>query len=378
MVLGTTALPLISRNKDEGFSSDAAEKLKCISKGGKWDSKTQTCIMPENKLKPETTPESETKSKSGYSATTSLTTPEVYSDKKGNQKAITLPGEGRYGIPTGNITPEGITETRPATLEEYNAYRATLGLEPDIGGRTFGGLAQKGVQQIAGAYQEKTTLPEGTVQAGTGQANYKETLRKVELARSVGEIDLMTAMEAEEQGINVKEALLSGVSGVIPSALSYGATTGAAALFSGVAAPLAPAAAGVGAVVGALKGFYSGVTNNIKAQKSDLISGKSGELSSRQKAMKGYISAANANPAKAEEMLQAYQIEKSLIRRDYNTLNAEAGESSSLMYGQDGTPQLIAYNVYFESVEPQLDLRMQEAILKPEPSRAYLDVGDFE
>ena len=94
--------------------------------------------------------------------------------------------------------------------------------------------------------------------------------------------------------------------------------------------------------------------------------------------MMNYISEANANQAGAEDFLLAYQIEKSLIRRDYNTLNALASEAGTLFGGQDGTAQIITYDVYFESVEPSLDFRMQEAILKPDPTRAYLSIDDLQ
>jgi len=120
------------------------------------------------------------------------------------------------------------------------------------------------------------------------------------------------------------------------------------------------------------------VMGNIKAQKGDLISGKKTELAQRQMAMKNYISAANANPADADQFMQAYQMEKALIRKDYNSLSKEASESLTLWGGQDGTPQLISYEIYFETIEPSLDLKMEQAILKPDPTRAYLSAEDLE
>ena len=71
-------------------------------------------------------------------------------------------------------------------------------------------------------------------------------------------------------------------------------------------------------------------------------------------------------------------MELTLVRKDYNSLNKEANEDLTLFGGQDGTPQLIAYEIFFQSVQPSMEIRMEQAILKPDPTRAYLSREDFE
>ena len=204
--------------------------------------------------------------------------------------------------------------------------------------------------------------------------------RKLTLAAQTGNIDMATAMQMEEMGINWKEALLSGTSNIVPAAIGGAATLGSI----GAAATLPAGGAGgipaaiIGGAGGAIAGFYVGVNSNIKAQKGDLIGTKTTELKKRTTAMNNYISAANSNPANAEEYQLAYIMEKSLIRKDYNSLVKEANEDLSLWGGNDGTPQIVAYEIYFESTEPSLNIKMEQAILKPDPTRAYISAESVE
>lgn len=316
-------------------SAEEIQRKKCIAEGGKWDSVNKRCIMPEPTPEPLQQQQQETPKSISEMEQPTLTQPEIIFDEEtGERKGIKFPD-----------------------------------------GRTYLGLSIEDQNLLLGKYQEKTALPAGTARAGTARLALEDTQRKLALASQVGYIDMATAQQAEELGINWKEAILSGVSGVIPS-LATGAIAGAVAGSpTGVGAPIGAVA---GAAGGAVVGLYKGVNANIKAQNADLLSGKTTELSKRTKALNNYISAANTNPAGAEDMLKAYQVEKSLIRKDYNTLMKKANEDLSYWNGQDGTSQLIAYEVYFESVEPSLDLKMEQAILKPDPTRAYINVEDFE
>jgi len=70
-------------------------------------------------------------------------------------------------------------------------------------------------------------------------------------------------------------------------------------------------------------------------------------------------------------------IELSLIRKDYNQL-VKKGEKDLVFWGEDATPQVADYEVFFESTQGALEERMRQAILKPDPTRAYLDVGAEE
>ena len=98
---------------------------------------------------------------------------------------------------------------------------------------------------------------------------------------------------------------------------------------------------------------------------------KTKELAQRKTAVTNYISAANANPAQADIYVAAMNTELSLIRKDYNTLSKRGNEDLEF-WGSDATTQLVDYEVFFESIEPALKLRMEQAVLKPDPTRAYL------
>jgi len=334
----------------------AERKRKCIEKGGTWDEATQTCKLPT--LEEGQIPLTETQREAAAQAESRARLEE--------EEKIQLVPEVPEVAPTPDTDPREIFT--PGTILKPGEVVVT---------------DAEGVERI----QTPETLAEAkrqeeVTQAGVGGVGVKQLIadatRKLNLAAQVGQIDFQTAMELDELGINWREAFLKGGSDVIPGALQFGAIAGGAALVSGVGAPVAIPAAIVGAAFGAIKSFYSGVTGSIKAQKGDLISGKRTELKQRQRSLQNYISAANANPASADEMTVAFNTELSLIRKDYNTLNKEANEDLTLFGGQDGTPQLIAYEIFFESIEPSLVLRMEQAILKPDPTRAYLTVEDLE
>jgi len=330
----SSKLPDVPKTPKEKKKAAEDKKIKaCYEAGGKWDAVNLKCVFPKAEIT-----------------------------------------EGEEAEVSPALTPAGTLET----FGDVDTGRTTGIVTP--GGETFlGDISQDELSNIAEIEAQKAAIPENIAPVGTAAAIQKEAIKKLNLASQVGKIDFATAMELDELGINWKEAFLAGTSSIVPSALTYGGTAAAAGAVATAPAGGAGAvpAGAIGAAVGVIKGFYSGVSSNIKAQKGDLISGKRTELTARQKAMKNYISAANANSADADEFLQAYIMEKSLIRQDYNSLNKEANEAGTLFGGQDGTAQIIAYDVYFESVEPSLDLRMEQAILKPDPTRAYLSTEDI-
>lgn len=335
MAIGTTPLGKISpyeMAKKALTKKELTPQEKCEAKGWFWDVVNNVCIDPEKQKQ-----EQEVEKKEMPKVEPS--TPEVYTAKKGGELS---------------------------------------GIELD--GQTYLGLSPEDVQQMAGRKIEKTTIPEGAELVGTAQAQAEERRRKILLAGQVGQIDFELASQLEAQGISVKEAIAAGMQGINPVSVGAGIVTGAAAGSAG-AIPTAglsiPATAAIGGGVTLAAGFYSDVQSNIKSQRKDLVTAKTKELKQRKTSIQNYISAANANPANADEYLAAMKIEKSLIRRDYNTL-IQKGDENLKFWGDDATTQIAEYDVFFESVEPSLDLRMEQAILKPDPSRAYLSIGDEE
>ncbi len=274
--------------------------------------------------------------------------------------------------------PEEVPEV-PSALETFTDPRTgrTSGITTP-GGKTFLGLSPEEVQQVATGEQERVARPEGTAPVGTARILAEEQRRKISLAQNVGFIDAELASQLEEQGLNVKEFLAAGTQQAIKSALAFGATGAGVGLVAGPGAPVTvPAAGAIGAGIGIVKGFIEGVAANIKDQRQDLVTVKTKELRQRKTALNNYIQAANMNPAEAETYILAYNIEKSLIIRDYNTL-VKRGNKDLEFWGTDATPQIVEYEVFFESVQPSLDIRMEQAVLKPEPTRAFISLGEEE
>ena len=251
-------------------------RANCRNKGGRWDEATKTCIMPKPKV--ESTEEKEIEAPPGALET-------FTHEKTGRAAGIVSPsGTGRYQVPD----PSRPGFHKPATLEEYNLYRQSIGLTPSPEGATFLGLSPEDVEQVAAGERERVARPVGTAPVGTQATLIADAQRKLRNAAQVGIIDFATASQLDELGINWKEALLSGAADVVPAAIAGGTAgfIGGAITGAGVGSTItAPAGALAVGTITAIAGFYRGVNNNIKAQKSDLISGKRTELKQRQRAL---------------------------------------------------------------------------------------------
>lgn len=307
------------------FQIGKTPKEQCVLNGGIWDEQRQICLPQGFKTQPEKieTPEP-------------LVNPEVFKDSTTGQIS-------------GVVLPDG---------------RTFLGLNPDE------------VEEIVNRETRRGVPPEGSVPVGTASQFQKEVDRKIRLAKTTGNIDFEIASQIEEgQDLNTKEFLAAGTGGAVEGALAIGTAAATVGLIGGPA--VAGTAAAVGAGVGLIGGFFRDVTSNIKSQREDLVSVQVKDLKGRKTALQNYISAANADPANADEYNAAFNVELSLIRRDYNTL-IRKGEKDLNFWGSDATTQIGQFDVFFESVEPSLKLRMQQAILKPEPTRAYINIGDEE
>ena len=307
-------------NPADIFKSD--EEKKCKANGGRWDG--LRCIMP-----PTETPETQTQ----------ITTPEIIRDEE-------------TGKPSGVKLPDG---------------------------QTFLGIDQDEINAKVNKYTSERALPEGSVVAGTARIAAEDMRRKIALAKTVGMIDFATASQLDEEGLNVKEYLAAGIQGInikqAVTAAAAGAYAGGAAAIptGGLSVAGGAALAGGGSLV---LDFFNDVRVNMKDQRKDLVTTKTTKnLKQRKTAMTNYITAANANPADAESFVLSYNIEKSLVLKDYNTLLRES-EPNLEFWGSDATPQLVEYKLFIQSVQPSLDIKMDQAVLKPDPTRAYISTGE--
>lgn len=305
----------------------SSAQTECEAKGGRWDSNTNTCILPEPTSNLADAPKSEP-------------------NPPAPQGTITIDAD--TGKPSGFINSEG----------------------------KFVKAGKADIDKLVGRQREEAAQLEGA----TTTEQLIQQRRKLALAKNVGQIDFELASQLEEQGINVRELLHAGVQGIDLKAAAIAAGAGGAAGASaaiptaGLSIPVTAAIAGGGTLV---LDFFNDVRKNIKDQRQDLVRVKTKELRQRKTAMNNYIQAANMNPAEAEDFILAYNIEKSLVMRDYNTL-IKRGNEDLEFWGTDATPQIVEYEVFFDSVQPSLDTRMQQAILKPEPTRAFLPLGEGE
>ena len=356
----------------QGKVTNPTPKQNCLRRGGTWNEATQICTPAGKAPKPGIL--------GGIAA---LLSPEERERQKrdlAKQKRladdVAKLDRPRPVRPQENVIP-------PTELEQPEVFRKqegeeTLGRQSGIklpDGRTFLGLSPDDVAKIAGKELEKETLPEGTALVGTQRIQEAEIRRKIALAKTIGVIDFATAQQIEEQGLNVRELVSAGFQNIdlkIP----------AVAIAAGLSA--APATRGISALGGLgiaggsiINDFQKGVRANIKSQRSDLVSLKPRELKARKQAIQNFITVANMNPVEADDMVANMALEETLIRNDLNTLIHES-ESNLVFWGSDATLEIAAYDVFFESVLPSLQDRMNQAVLKPDPTRAFIPLDAFD
>lgn len=269
------------------------------------------------------------------------------------------------------------TQTEVFRNETGRLAGATL---PD--GRTFLGLSPDEVRKLSKQQADIAATPEGAVEASKAAAQREQAALGAELAGQVGQIDPAIVAAAQAQGVDYEQALKSGAAGILPSLV--GGAAGGAVLGAGVGAV---GGAGVGAIPGAviggvggaLSGLTRGILSNLKGQTGDTIKAKGDALSKRKTALKALIQDTNQNPSNAATNLELFNIQLALIEKDFAALNLETQRDLNLYLGQDGTPKLMEYEVFY-SVGGARDFYirdMQTALLNPNPSKISLSVDDL-
>jgi len=297
-------------------------KQKCEAKGWIWDEFLQTCTNPE--VKKEVAPK------------VSLSTPEIYKDKKGEIGGIKLP-----------------------TGETY------LGLKPNE------------VRKMVEGYQRKTALPEGTALAGTAQRQAEMN----QLIQDIGNIPGITPERYQELISNItgqqqfKEglpgALREGTVSAVSKGVSYGALAlGATAATGGAAAFTIPfAIAG-----GVIQGYWQALA---KAKPSEAVEDAGNIMSEFTQLKKGMTTVASGitqgdiNPSEATELFNAQYSRMLELKAQLKYLT----DTNLKDYLSDASGDLIRVSTYLEQVVPAYKSRMQTGVLNPSTSRIpYSDV----
>ena len=311
-------------------------QLSCEAKGGRWDEENQVCILPEPPT-PEPTPPP--------GITIPAGTPETFSSSEtGRASGITTPGKGTYHIPTGKVLPDGSNETKRVGIEEYNVFRASIGLTPQEDRSTFLGLSPEDVSDVAAGEAARVERPAGTQEAGVAAQQVEESIRLSQAIGKIGELgQLNPAVQAD---INFSQALTAGGARVLPAALG-GAAVGAAAgaVTTGGLASL-PAAAALG-ILGAGTGFVTGVMGNIKEQQRGELQAADVELSNGIRNMRQLAMLASQDPSNADIYVKQYNDQLTRIHQSRRQTKAEVtGNLNSFM--EDGREQLADFDSFLQ------------------------------
>ena len=320
----TTGLPLMTSINPAAKAETAADK--CRRQGGKWDFKTQTCIMPKSEAK----------------------TTEPEQKQKDLSKLPTRTVTSREGV-SAIQTPE---ETR--RLQEEAAFRKSLG----------GGLSAAQALSAQEAEQAR-------------QLKLQETLS------TLGDIDTVTG---QEQSLDVSEALTAGVArdpaGIIRDA-AIGAWAGATTGTTIGAATGGPIGAGAGAIGGAVAGIGVAVWRNIQGNIEDQQKGQIGANVERYnqglRNLRQLALLATTYPEQADQLVADFNTQKSIMHQAYEDTKAETDEDLE-KYLEDGTEILAKFEAALgeNGMVDIYELRLNLALSRDTPMNdmALLDALD--
>lgn len=172
-------------------------------------------------------------------------------------------------------------------------------------------------------------------------------------------------------GIDISQAAGTAATGVI-GGLVTGAIGGATAGAIG-----GPIGAGGGAAIGAVGGLIMGIRSNIKSQISQDISSKSIELSKGERNLRFVISDLNQGGNPTTDVTLFYE-NVGAIQQAYSQLKLDTQQNLAKFTGNDGTPELTRYKIFFEQTLPLLERELAQGVANPNPSRILVDNSEVE
>lgn len=340
----------------------SSAQVACEAKGGRWDEVNKVCILPEPP-KPEPKPDPVTP------PIIQSNIPETFTQgETGRASGIEKSGVGKYHIPTGRKLPDGSNETKKVGIDEYNAYRRSIGVAEVQDRATYLGLSPEDVSTIAAGEAARTARPEGTAPVGSAAAVSERQTESLELAQGVGQFDPLGL--SQERILDKGEALTTGAIDAIPSAIrlagQFGAAGAVVGAAGGPAAPVTiPAAAAIGAATGFIAGIVGGMTSNFKSQRTDTTTAQQRTLDEGKQTMKDWATMAKTDPANRPFYLSEYNKQAALINQAYRQMKYDTSRDVGKF--ETALPNLAEFETFYSpgGERDTLDIEMQNSLLAP-------------
>lgn len=249
-----------------------------------------------------------------------------------------------FSKPTG--TPDAAyqetTNFSPGVQRMVSDRNAALGLEIQKQQE-----AQASVQRQA---QAAEILNPGQAAATEALANQVPTEAEIPVAT-----EDTTKTDYFQAGlVGLSEGVKQGIVGAGAGAAA-GATIGAlggTAVVPGVGTAVGAAGVGgigaaVGITAGFIKGLYSGITNNIKNQKTDDISSLGANRVDGMRNMNKLIAMAKADPGNREDYVEQFNSQLTKLARSYSQLKLDSEQLGNKAMGKDATVELQRYENFY-------------------------------
>jgi outer membrane lipoprotein SlyB len=306
----------------------ANAKKECIQKGGKWNEETQTCDLSPVGI-------GEVKDPFAIDVEDKIQNDTITPPKK-------LTSEERLlAESTGDVI---ITDAQGNERIQTEEELATGKLEAQ---------KIKAEQSGMGAAQAQDIAFLKAIQRAEGQA----------LSSQVGQFGQMGVIPT---GLDVSEALTTGLVGSVPGALKLGIT--GAAIGAGGGTAIAPGVGTVGgAIIGAVAGFVGGLASsmisNFKSQRSDTTTAQQRVLDEGKQTMKDWATLAETDPANKARYLSEYNKVASQIDQAYRQMKLDV--SRDITKFETALPNLAEFESFYApgGERDTLDIEMKNSLI---------------
>jgi hypothetical protein len=360
--------PYETRGTNKSFGNqNKTNKAACEASGGFWDENTQTCIPKVLTKTEDVNTFAPVGSKDfGKKQTTVLTPAEVMNLPRGDN------------VPSQNTTTamEKAKLTIPEIIRDENGIITGIALP---NGEVYPNIGQKNVEQMLRNYNLKTQAPEGTVEAGTAQAQLEAQQRLQQLTQ-MAQQGLLTPQELQAiQGSNPNYAQAAGAGavGLLPGLA--GLAGGLALSASGVGAIAGVPIAAVSAlsVAGSIAGFIVGAKNSLKGQQTEQFAADKAALTKGQTYLRALITDTNKYPEHAPENIADFYRALSLIDVAHAKTYKDAHENVNKAIGAGGFDNLAQFEVFDNTMRDYYINAFNAALANPNPNATLITAEDL-
>jgi len=281
-----------------------------------------------------------------------------------------------YGSITDNINATRASRGEaPLTLQEKNKIimDSIINSPGNAGTAEYQQRAASGQIQLEGQPNTQAAQQIGQQQTSVG---LEQQLQAMTPEQRISYLN-----EANAKGLDIGQALASGVTTALPSVIKGGAVGAAIGAGAGSVIPGAGTAVGaiVGGAVGAIASFVGGVISSLKEQRTGNIQAEFSNLKTSSTNLRSIITDTNSG-GDATENIDLFNHQLFMIDQAYSNLHLETMGNLNKFLGKDGTPELEKFeNFYAVGGARELLVReMQQAILNPDPSKQLISMSDLE